>query len=829
MSYGDHIPLNRTDTQSSISTNATAPNLPGPGRNLGLLFDRGGKHVESLLNKFSKAHRSANETSQTSQTSQTGSEVQLSVSTNATAPNLPGPGRLVGLLLDGVGNRIESLLNKCANRIGMGPAHIAQEIRLLRGLRDLTIRELYSMHSSQLSEREKKKLKKRCNKLLKFAGSKLVSTQLVALDEVTGLAIEDSLIREIFSECRLEYLQPKYLEPNLFLTSAKALASIEEAATHELWSSVILRQNSDSKFEYNRKSIENSLFDPNTSFIAGRHLLNVVQCTTISVSFWLMSTYIQAASDAWLNIEWWNFSKCLCEFMRPDTTRERPSFAEFFRMFCPIPRIRSAAGYDTSDLEMNDMYDGVTDWNLDNCASFCVEFLTAFTGSEDIDEQLSFIQQMDVATRRLLEGTALFDDLCVAYCHLKHFSMYEFVDGSGVVRISDWLKLSPAAAILARSFDDATSPPRCTLARFLASHFCSLSRYCKMVSPFDESLNLLSFSHSTRLAERVKRFYVWEEGTSLFLNRSVRCLLRFVVDGVCHLVIEESFGLHKSEISQGGYKIIEKIFQRHFDQNITVDVLLYLYDELMHIRIGEADTFNSTYHYPLLAGYNEGGQALYCGRNNDYGDFTCVADGSSDAVFTDEFGKMWTSDEFWVMVLRYDPSDMITHRASSIGGSIDPTGPLHWRKLWPKEDSSLQSLMDERVYRKLTKRIFPLVERCIEDAEWQAILVEDFESDSLKTREQNGSDCQSTEILQCFRALPFSKNRAARVTRREEISDAEHNSYDLSSGERKDFESAMNAREKNTTRARGNRSSFVDTTSAIGTEEINKRTRPSPR
>ena len=55
-----------------------------------------------------------------------------SIDTNATAPNNPGPGRNVGLVLDSVGKRIEHALNRTAGRLRLGPVAVAWEIRNVR-------------------------------------------------------------------------------------------------------------------------------------------------------------------------------------------------------------------------------------------------------------------------------------------------------------------------------------------------------------------------------------------------------------------------------------------------------------------------------------------------------------------------------------------------------------------------------------------------------------------------------------------------------------------------------------------------------------------------
>lgn len=84
--------------------------------------------------------------------------------------------------------------------------------------------------------------------------SNVLSTQLIALEEVTALAIEDPVVRAILASSRLEYLAPKYLEPDLLLASAKAFGSIKDAITHGLWTSIILR----SEPELDWKAIEYS-------------------------------------------------------------------------------------------------------------------------------------------------------------------------------------------------------------------------------------------------------------------------------------------------------------------------------------------------------------------------------------------------------------------------------------------------------------------------------------------------------------------------------------------------------------------------------------------
>ncbi len=105
-------PLTRIDTSSSISTNATAPNLEGTGRTVGLLFDYLRNRLEARVNPRSTS-------SNNPQNVHAGVPLTLvktasSIDSNATAPNLEGAGRTVGLVLDWVGGALESFMKKRA-------------------------------------------------------------------------------------------------------------------------------------------------------------------------------------------------------------------------------------------------------------------------------------------------------------------------------------------------------------------------------------------------------------------------------------------------------------------------------------------------------------------------------------------------------------------------------------------------------------------------------------------------------------------------------------------------------------------------------------------
>ena len=99
------------------------------------------------------------------------SESESSLASDATAPNLPGPGRTVGLLLDWLGTRLEVLVNRIAIRNGHGPAEIAREIRRLRHHRETSFQSRLegALNSDSLSNAEMRSLRRLCDRLLKYA------------------------------------------------------------------------------------------------------------------------------------------------------------------------------------------------------------------------------------------------------------------------------------------------------------------------------------------------------------------------------------------------------------------------------------------------------------------------------------------------------------------------------------------------------------------------------------------------------------------------------------------------------------------------------------
>ncbi len=164
-----YIGLVQIDSGSSVDSDATAPNLPGPGRTVGILYDHLGGRLESVLN------RRAAQLGLRSHGGQANTYLKLdpvytnsSVDTNATAPNLPGAGRTVGLLLDFLGGRLESILNIGAAQVGLNPDGVIRAIRAICRHEDRSLAKRHK-YPVLLSKSELKHLKRLCKRLIEYS------------------------------------------------------------------------------------------------------------------------------------------------------------------------------------------------------------------------------------------------------------------------------------------------------------------------------------------------------------------------------------------------------------------------------------------------------------------------------------------------------------------------------------------------------------------------------------------------------------------------------------------------------------------------------------
>lgn len=161
--------LERSDSIDSIDSGAMDPNNPGPGRNVGKLYDALGSKFERFLNNTAGLNRKT-ERPDTQYGLQLYRANSLdSIASDATGPNNPGPGRNLGRLYDAVGGRIEGVLNRRAGKLKLGPEAVAEEIRILRQHIELSSgRKILGGFPRELTSEEHRLVKKHCRRLLKY-------------------------------------------------------------------------------------------------------------------------------------------------------------------------------------------------------------------------------------------------------------------------------------------------------------------------------------------------------------------------------------------------------------------------------------------------------------------------------------------------------------------------------------------------------------------------------------------------------------------------------------------------------------------------------------
>ncbi|KAH8115991.1 hypothetical protein DFH11DRAFT_1583431, partial [Phellopilus nigrolimitatus] len=127
--------------------------------------------------------------------------------------------------------------------------------------------------------------------------------------------------------------------------------------------------------------------------------------------------------------------------------------------------------------------------------------------------------------------------------------------------------------------------------------------------------------------------------------------------------------------------------------------------QLMILEVPAGTAFRAADHLLVVAGINDAGEREYVASvypANAQGDglvrsvWTTVVEGTQSVVYEDEAGAVYTTEHFWVLVLRYDTSAETEARTRAVGG-VDVTGQYHWR-----EGKTTLHLLDkeeaERVY-----------------------------------------------------------------------------------------------------------------------------------
>ncbi|KLO07929.1 hypothetical protein SCHPADRAFT_626588 [Schizopora paradoxa] len=178
-----------------------------------------------------------------------------SYDSDATADNLLGGGRNLGVLFSFLGYKFESLIGRFAESRGHGPKGVGKKIAHLRQHDSRSLCQIYVDFASGappvLSKVERKKLVRYCRKLIRYSRSKTDTTAIAANNEITELVIYDPLVQWVFLGILpniepvifslLQYdLVDLRVDPEmdpLLSSSRKALISVIELEIQKLWSS----------------------------------------------------------------------------------------------------------------------------------------------------------------------------------------------------------------------------------------------------------------------------------------------------------------------------------------------------------------------------------------------------------------------------------------------------------------------------------------------------------------------------------------------------------------------------------------------------------------
>ncbi|KLO19670.1 hypothetical protein SCHPADRAFT_53909 [Schizopora paradoxa] len=233
---------------------------------------------------------------------------ESSVSTNATQSNLPGPGRNLDRLYSHLGRNLESFLSSLAQRTGWGPS--AAERRVIRAFCHQPCKQLVGAHDlitlptrdgfiaeedwpkfERMSWKETKKIRKACKKLLYYTHSSSENNQILALRYILDLASIWPELHAVFRTesalCVLSTL-PKLLASRfrglseyeeLLTSSRRALFSIEENGLNNLAKKMVTADYSRIDHEEGWNWFEHYLllsltllWDPDLAFLALRYL-----------------------------------------------------------------------------------------------------------------------------------------------------------------------------------------------------------------------------------------------------------------------------------------------------------------------------------------------------------------------------------------------------------------------------------------------------------------------------------------------------------------------------------------------------------------------------
>ncbi|KAI5118535.1 hypothetical protein M0805_009687 [Coniferiporia weirii] len=281
---------------SSDSSNQTADNQTGAGRTVGNLYTFVGRGLERQLGRFAK-HLGYITTPSDAVDDQ--SLIWSSASSNQTADNLPGAGRIIGNCYDLTGRGLERQIGSVAGRLGFGPLAVA--VRIQKRRKAITTYSNLPQPPGPFRA-ESKKTEKDCKKLIGYVRSNVASTKKQALDRITDLSVEDSYVRGLFKTMgAVEAIEPLQSDPELWIyygsslqnSSRKALVSLADVEINMVLRTADVKiivydevaNENDSLLNGTLREIFAYLYDPDRSFIAVRYFRRLFQNFDIMIYF----------------------------------------------------------------------------------------------------------------------------------------------------------------------------------------------------------------------------------------------------------------------------------------------------------------------------------------------------------------------------------------------------------------------------------------------------------------------------------------------------------------------------------------------------------------
>ncbi|KLO18451.1 hypothetical protein SCHPADRAFT_886162 [Schizopora paradoxa] len=617
--------------------------------------------------------------------------MEASIDSDATAPNLPGAGRTIGLFLDFVGSRLDTTMNALAVQLRLDPENV---VRAIQQICQHNERPFFQRHSSipRLSISELKSLKKLCKKLIEFTRSRVRSTQFRALEEIMRLCVDDPLVRYVLSR-----------EDDLIVGHTKALQCIMSAKIHKLWSEAVSRKG---------KNIETTSEDTHYThpyrpseftellvfslkqlhFPGGQKEPHSIYIEAYS---YMWKQYIKIASESPEIIEWSNINTCIAQ-LSPLALQHRDGHigsesyvgkiaCAFYRAPQEIPSIVDKFLKRPRIEREDSSVTAIHNWSLDSLTNlyFLVDFVQELSEEplEDAEDQIMFVQKLRATANGKFDSTVI-DGVWFAYCHLSLFALLgehislnatnsEFpLVPSQSWKWDDFLFSISFLETLSNTFGESDGKNR----------YCKRDVWATTNRAVLPSRLLFSPEVAAGLNNLVDEGE-WDPLSTTYYHGPL--LFRFQSEGNICIVDTTSAKGHLSVFVNS-----------HIDRGMTVDVMIIEKDIAMWhsaTRFSfEGPTKGTPYdgmgHFSILAYTKDSGDQFYVARCKHFRSLSCVAEGESSICVEGPEGESVDEVTFSVLVLRHDPSETFPPYPRRPKGAKDATGPLYWLRFWPDKD-----------------------------------------------------------------------------------------------------------------------------------------------